>query len=532
MGRRKKLRRLIAGYGQAPDPYYFHGDMAYIRTYSDFRREQGRDPFSLDDITWNDLGLDEVFRRINPGLSSSGEQYLYHMLRTPAVDRTTYEARLELIHLVEKDSDLRLKAQYILSRIGCKRRADLCRAFYPARHAFGMLLVYLALLAGLIAAIVCLVCGYFYGPQLFMLMMVVNPLVHELAKRRVQQEFDTVNYTVSLVFALHRLRKLRSPALDAQISPAYQCLDRLRPVLRTGGVASVKDDGVGDVITTFTLLDLITYEYLKNKLGRSYREIFTVHEYLGRLDAAIAVASFRQSVSRWTEPELTFGPEAPVSVSGAGLVHPLLKNPVPNDLITDRSMLITGSNASGKSTYLKTAALAAVMAQSLCTVLADSYRSNAFYIYSSMALSDDLLSGESYYIVEIKSLKRILDNVKQQAPVFCVVDEVLRGTNTVERISASSQVLRALQDSGALCLAATHDIELCDLLSGTYRLFHFEEQVSEQEMLFDYTLCPGKATSRNAIDLLRLMGVDQTIVQRAHDSANRYLETGRWQPRA
>jgi DNA mismatch repair ATPase MutS len=303
-------------------------------------------------------------------------------------------------------------------------------------------------------------------------------------------------------------------------------------VLRTGGVASVKDDGVGDVITTFTLLDLITYEYLKNKLGRSYREIFTVHEYLGRLDAAIAVASFRQSVSRWTEPELTFGPEAPVSVSGAGLVHPLLKNPVPNDLITDRSMLITGSNASGKSTYLKTAALAAVMAQSLCTVLADSYRSNAFYIYSSMALSDDLLSGESYYIVEIKSLKRILDNVKQQAPVFCVVDEVLRGTNTVERISASSQVLRALQDSGALCLAATHDIELCDLLSGTYRLFHFEEQVSEQETLFDYTLCPGKATSRNAIDLLRLMGVDQTIVQRAHDSANRYLETGRWQPRA
>ena len=192
-------------------------------------------------------------------------------------------------------------------------------------------------------------------------------------------------------------------------------------------------------------------------------------------------------------------------------------------------MLITGSNASGKSTYLKTAALSAVMAQSLCTVPAESYRANAFHIYSSMALRDDLLAGESYYIVEIKSLKRILDSIHTQSPVLCVVDEVLRGTNTVERIAASSQVLRALQADNVLCLAATHDIELCELLAESYRMFHFEEQVDDREMSFDYVLRPGKATSRNAINLLRFMGFDETIVRRAHDSATRYLETGSWE---
>ncbi len=529
MNRRKRMRQLSASYGRVPDPHYFHGDMEYIRAYSDYRRDHKLDPFLIDDITWSDLDLDEVFLRINPGLSSSGEQYLYHMLRTPAVERGLYEERLSLIRLAESDPPMRLKAQYILSRMGCTRRADLCRAFSPASHTAGMLLVYLVLLAGLVAALISLVCGFSHGPQLFLLMMVVNPIVHEIAKRQVQRDLDTVNYTVSMVFALHRLRKLRHPGLDKQLEPAYRSLDSLRAVIHTGGISSVRDDGMGDLITTFTLLDLITYEYLKNTLGRCHEDIFVIHEALGKLDAAIAIASYRQSVPYFTQPRLVFHSEERCSVKAGGLVHPLLENPVPNDLVTDRSMLITGSNASGKSTYLKTAALAAVMAQGLCTVLADSYQADAFRIYSSMALRDDLLAGESYYIVEIKSLKRILDSIHTQSPVLCVVDEVLRGTNTVERIAASSQVLRALQADNVLCLAATHDIELCELLAESYRMFHFEEQVDDREMSFDYVLRPGKATSRNAINLLRFMGFDETIVRRAHDSATRYLETGSWE---
>ena len=84
--------------------------------------------------------------------------------------------------------------------------------------------------------------------------------------------------------------------------------------------------------------------------------------------------------------------------------------------------------------------------------------------------------------------------------------------------------------AGLLCLAATHDIELCDLLGQSYTLCHFEEQVGEHGMLFDYVLRGGRATSRNAINLLALIGFDQTIVENAHEKANRYLETGSWEP--
>ena len=528
MGFDKKLRkRLAAQFGTAPDPHYFHGHMAYIRAYFDYRREQDRDGFLLDETTWNDLDMDALFQRINPALSTSGEQYLYYMLRSPAVDQETYDQRRSLIRLMEEKPDLRLNLQVELAKLGCTRRADLCSAFQPERHGMGWL--FLLLLLGLLpfAAIVFAALAPQFGVLALIGACTVNGLVHEWRKRVVQKDFDTVNYIVSMIAALRRIQKLRDPDLDRQLEPAYESLARLRAVLRVGGVSAVSDNnGLSELLTTVLLLDLIVYEFLKNKFDRCHGDVFTVHENLGRLDAAIAVASYRKSVETFTEPELDFAAQTPF-VRAEELVHPLLANPVSNSWKADKPMLLTGSNASGKSTYLKAAALAAVMAQSICTCPARSYRASAIRIYSSMALRDDLLSGESYYIVETRSLKRILDRAAGLPPVLCVIDEVLRGTNTVERIAASCEILKAFAAQKVLCLAATHDVELCSLLE-QYDQYHFQETVTEDAVEFDYRLYPGKATSRNAINLLHILGVPDAIVTQAHERANGYLETGKW----
>lgn len=528
--RTKKLqKRLRAAFGKTPETLYFDGDMDYIRAYYDFRQENGLDPFLIDEITWNDLDMDRVYRRINPKRCTSGEQYLYYMLRSPAVEPREYERRRQLIDYAEADPERRLRVETILARLGCTRRADLCRAFSPSEHGMGMLLVYLALFAAFIAAVAVTTVNVLVGVWPLMLSMFVNLLVHELRRRKAQRDYDTVNYVVNMVFAVRKLQKLHDEELDRQLQGAYESLKRLQSVVRVGGLSTGTDSSeVGDVLLTLTLLDLITYEFLKNKLGRCHDDVFAIHEHLGRLDAAISVASFRASLERFAQPTLHFEPTAPNFIRAGGMTHPLLRGAVPNDLDTDRPILITGSNASGKSTYLKTAALAALLAQSICTVTADAYEARALRIYTSMALRDDLLAGESYYIVETRSLKRILDAARESGDILCVVDEVLRGTNTVERVAASSEVLRSIADKKLLCLAATHDIELCELLRDSYRQFHFEEQVGEDEMLFDYVLREGKATSRNAINLLQQMGFDRRIVENAHARANRFLEDGVW----
>ena len=132
------------------------------------------------------------------------------------------------------------------------------------------------------------------------------------------------------------------------------------------------------------------------------------------------------------------------------MIHPMLRNPVPIDLHTNRPLLITSSNASGKSTFLKTTAVCAVMAQSLCTAHATGYRASAIQIFTSMALSDDLMSSDSYYISEIKSIKRVMDAAKNGIPILCLIDEMLRRANTVERIAAFSEILEDLFGKGAI----------------------------------------------------------------------------------
>ena len=101
--------------------------------------------------------------------------------------------------------------------------------------------------------------------------------------------------------------------------------------------------------------------------------------------------------------------------------------------------------------------------------------------------------------------------------------------NTLERISAASEILLSLASSGALVVAATHDLELCAILDGNYDMLHFEEKVTDEGMSFDYRVRPGRTLTRNAIRLLRLMGLDESITQRADKRARRFLETGIWE---
>ena len=208
--------------------------------------------------------------------------------------------------------------------------------------------------------------------------------------------------------------------------------------------------------------------------------------------------------------------------------HPLLKAPVANSVETERPILITGSNASGKSTFLKMTALNALFAQTVNTVCAGSIRMPFYRIYSSMMLTDSLETNESYYMVEIRSIKRIMDAAEGEPRALCFVDEVLRGTNTVERIAASSQILKSLAEQHVMAFAATHDIELTDMLANHFDNYHFEEEIVDGSIHFSYKLLDGKAHTRNAIRLLSIMGYDESVIESAEQTAEHFMEEGTW----
>ncbi|NFA12198.1 DNA mismatch repair protein MutS [Clostridium botulinum] len=284
---------------------------------------------------------------------------------------------------------------------------------------------------------------------------------------------------------------------------------------------------IRDYIKMFFLLDVIKFEKTNLIIGKNKDDLKNIYEFIGTIDCCISIASYRKSLKYYTKPVF-------VSLHGSkqlefkDMYHPLIKEPVSNSCEIYKSILITGSNASGKSTFLKTVAINSILGETIYTCLANKYKSPYFKIYTSMALRDNLTGNDSYYIVEIKSLKRIMENINDKIPCLCIIDEILRGTNTVERIAASSEVLNSIANGNCLCLSATHDLELTSILNIVFDNYHFQENITRDKIIFDYKLYHGISKTRNAIKLLSIMGYNDVIVSNAEKMADNFLNSGIW----
>ena len=525
---KKRKNAILSKYGKMPTEHYEDEDLYNIRSYFDHRHEKERNVFSLDETTWYDLSMDTLFERICNTNSASGEQLLYYQLRCPAVTREEYQKRYALIRIMEEEQELRQKIQLILARLGKSNAARTIEAFSPSNHKKNMLIIALLLLLGFVVSGVCLLISRTALP-FFIAFLCGNPIYHIAMIRRLENNLPAANYSVSMTAAYHKIQRLENDKLTAYLRPYNKAGKNVRVLSRIGIVSFASNNEVMQVLNSLFLFDLILYELLKVELSRLRDDVFAIHECIGGLDAAIAVASYRKSSGIYCEPNLCFNKEEPSRICAVDLVHPLLKNPIPNTVELNAPMLLTGSNASGKSTLIKSVALSAIMAQSICTAPCTAYTATTFHIYTSMALTDDLLAGESYFITELKAFKRILSAIEKGERVLCAVDEILRGTNTVERIAASSTLLKYIAGSSAICIAATHDLELCTLLSEHYKMAHFEETLMNDTIVFDYLLHTGPACTRNAIRLLALMGFDKAITSEAEKRAEKYLSEGCWQ---
>jgi DNA mismatch repair ATPase MutS len=242
-------------------------------------------------------------------------------------------------------------------------------------------------------------------------------------------------------------------------------------------------------------------------------------EWLGEIDAAISTASLRAGSDAWTIPEFT---EAGRPTDFHDAWHPLIEKAVPNSIVLEpgRGLIITGSNMSGKSTFLRTVGVTVVLAQTLNTCPAGAYSSPRLKVRSAIGRSDDLTTGKSYYLVEVDAVVDLLRGSATPEQHLFLFDEIFRGTNTTERLAAGEAVLEALPfDSTGqgrhLVIAATHDVELVQMLSSRYDPYHFEETVQPDGLTFDFKIRPGPARTRNAIALLEIHGAPSQIVEQA-----------------
>lgn len=530
--REKRLvNRIRDEWGDVPGEEYISDKFNSLKKYYESIKEPDKD---VDDITYNDLDIKQIYMIMNNTGSAIGEEYLYALLRKPIYDQEELDKRNDLIHYFTKHADERLKVQTVLAKMGKLKsisifeyinRTDNIQAESNGIHYF--------MAFGLIFSL----CLIFFQPTLGIIGTLVflstNVISYFKFKAKIEGYFTVFSYILRMLDSARNIRKLDLPELKPytdQLGQAEKVFKKFRKgsYIVVGGRNMSGDlmDITLDYVRMLFHGDIIKFSTML-KIVRENRGILNqMFVVIGLLDSMIAAASFRKMQGIFCEPVLSSEKKPFFKVNG--LYHPLLDEPVVNSIHEERSVLITGSNASGKSTFIKTAALNCILSQTIYTSLSISYEASFFRVFSSMALRDDIASHESYYIVEIKSLKRILDKVNGEIPVLCFVDEVLRGTNTLERIAASSQILKSLAEGNALCFAATHDIELTHILEKIYSNYHFTEQVRDDKILFDYKLNEGRAVTKNAIKLLGIMGYTEEIIDNANEAANSFLEKGSW----
>ncbi len=528
--RKRLIIRLKNEWGNVPGEEYTSEKLESLKAFYNSQRNEQLD---VDEITWNDLDMNEIYMMMNNTQSSIGEEYLYALLRKPCLSIDELKERNRLIKFFTKHEDVRIIIQTKLFSIGKLSKLSV----YEYINRLGELetksnLSHYVMLAAFILSLGLI----FVNPGLggiCTVLIVINNIVQYYREKAVIEKYLMVfAYIIRLLDGVKEIYKLEIPELKVYTDLLKQDANKFKQ-FRKGSMWLTPKQASGDLaemlmdyVRMLTHIDLIKYNSMLHFFKNNRDTLNRIYKNIGLLDSMLAAASFREMLPMFCEPEFIMSGRPKLSVTD--LYHPLLETPVMNSITEERSVLLTGSNASGKSTFIKTLAINAILSQSINTSISSNYKGSFFLIYSSMALRDNILSKESYYIVEIKSLKRILDRVNDKYPILCFIDEVLRGTNTLERIAASSRILSTLARKNTMVFAATHDIELTQILDKDYSNYHFQERIEDDQILFDYKLYKGKAISKNAIKLLNMMGYSKEIIVSAENAAEEFLVKGEW----
>ncbi|MDE3249061.1 MAG: hypothetical protein KGO82_10400 [Bacteroidota bacterium] len=354
-------------------------------------------------------------------------------------------------------------------------------------------------------------------------------------------------YLIALVFSGYLLKRMRQTqqSLDkivpdvATLRNVVRCIEgvsfqsaalqSLQQTLRGNEPASQAIDGLKKIldqfdynlnflflllINPFLLWNLQTafaLEQWRRNRGKNIAGWFSV---VGETEALCSLGAVHFNHPHWTFPEIIKDQHGLVEMQAAG--HPLIAETksVLNDFHTkgqSQVALITGSNMAGKSTFLRSIGVNMVLTMTGSPVLAKTFRCSVMQVSSSMRVADNLQESTSTFYAELKRLKAIIEQVKAHEPVLVLLDEILRGTNSLDRHTGSAALIRLLIKENAVALLATHDVELASMekeYPSQLHNYHFDAQIEGEELFFDYKLKHGVCQSINASLLMRKIGIE------------------------
>jgi len=467
----------------------------------------------------NDLDINDLFQYLDRTSSKIGQQYLYYKIRVVENQDKLYNFD-KLTEIFETDKKLRLECQLELSKLNSNYAYDLEKLINdevvekPKYQKFLIPLSVLAILS----------ISFGFVNQIFFLFLLpifmVNLVLHYKTK-------SYISYYLNAVNQLNKALKVSQIFVDYEkIKNHFTSLGFIKKVqeirLKTKFISFEKqlDNEFAAIIWSivelikiqFNIETIIFYSFIDDIVEKR-KNIDDLFQFIGEIDSAISVASIKHQNNFICKPNF----EIEKKLNIKEIIHPLIEDCVSNNIeLNGKSLLLTGSNMSGKTTFIRMVAINSIIAQTLNIAFAKEFSIPFYKVYSSIRITDDLLDDTSYYLKEVLTIKELIDASNDKSPCLFVLDEIFKGTNTIERISGGKAILSYLNNENNFVFVSTHDIELTELLENdNFELHHFSEQIMNNELFFDHKLKKGKLKTRNAIKILELYQYPKEIIKDA-----------------
>ena len=487
------------------------------------------DESMVDEKTWNDLDCTALYTKLDRNITGIGQQYLFHLMHTYEQDESVLKRQFEVITHLKQNQDLREQIQlclldlsgtssYFIAHLILDKTLPSAK-YYRLFYLFPILFI-ASILAISIHNVFILVS---------MAIALINLVLNKTFSKVVYRYFSGFSALNALINAALSIGNIQNTNLITDVENLKQQRPLLKSLRKRLGYLVIDKESLNELIRVgieylnlFLLFDVIAYYRSVETLLSHQNDIHKIFKNVASLDACIAIASYLEETKAYSTPIF----HSANYISFQKLYHPLIQNAIPNSLDNfPGSMLITGSNMSGKTSFIKTIGLNVILAQTLYLSLAQSFTLPKLIVKSSIKRNEDLESGKSYFFAEIEEIHGFLKFAAQGNNYLFLIDEIFRGTNTIERLAASTAVLKYLSSRNKV-FVTTHDIELQDLLDGHFQMYHFSEQVEDERYFFNYKINRGPCSSGNAIKLLEMMGYPDSIVKEAHAAAIKMLSNG------
>jgi hypothetical protein len=475
----------------------------------------------IDNQIINDIDYQELFLFLDRTHSVTGQQYLYNQLLTTNM-QPDFDEQEHLIDFLDEKEEKRIKVQLLLSKLNKRNAYYIVHLFldgYISKPKWFWVIRTLSF-----ASFALFILSFLWN-KLFLLLLfiyITNMIIHFWNKNNIMVYTDSIPQLPLFCKIAKELAKMDIlPESKSSVLASVASINELRNTIKFFKLdTSLKSEiealllFVWEIIKILLLIEpLVVFDVLK-KLEIKKGDIHTLFEFLGKIDSAISILTIRKEMPCFCKP---LRMDTQNLLEFTDIYHPLIPDCVPNSLQTKgKSILLTGSNMSGKTTFIRTIAINLLLAQTINTCFAKEFKYTRTRLFSAIRISDDLLNDTSYYFEEVLIIKNMINESHSPLHNVFFLDEIFKGTNTIERIAAGKAVLSHLVKSvNTIVFVSTHDIELTDLLSKEYDLYHFTEVIQDEQIHFDYKLKPGNLSTKNAIRILEINNYPKDVVDDA-----------------